>query len=194
MTTKLSPEMGEILIKTVRQTLETRLNGQQIHPLDMDNIPSVLKERGASFITLTKRGQLRGCVGSIEATLPFIQDVQERAIGAGFDDPRFPPLTEAELPEIRIEVSLLTKPELLEYQSPDDLVKKLRPGIDGVILKHQYRRATFLPQVWEQLPTPEIFLDRLCLKMGLDPAAWRTIHLQVEIYQVEKFVEAEPPS
>ena len=194
MTTKLSPEMGEILIKTVRQTLETRLNGQQIHPLDMDNIPSVLKERGASFITLTKRGQLRGCVGSIEATLPFIQDVQERAIGAGFEDPRFPPLTEAELPEIRIEVSLLTKPELLEYQSPDDLVKKLRPGIDGVILKHQYRRATFLPQVWEQLPTPEIFLDRLCLKMGLDPAAWRTIHLQVEIYQVEKFVEAEPPS
>ncbi|MCJ7734312.1 MAG: AmmeMemoRadiSam system protein A, partial [Anaerolineales bacterium] len=181
MTTKLSPEMGEILIKTVRQTLETRLNGQQIHPLDMDDIPSVLKERGATFITLTKRGQLRGCVGSIEAALPFIQDVQERAIGAGFEDPRFPPLTEAELPEIRIEVSLLTKPELLEYQSPDDLVKKLRPGIDGVILKNQYRRATFLPQVWEQLPTPEIFLDRLCLKMGLDPAAWRTIHLQVEI-------------
>jgi AmmeMemoRadiSam system protein A len=186
--------MGEILIKTVRQTLETRLSGQQIHPLDMDDIPSELQEQGASFVTLTKRGQLRGCVGSIEATLPFIQDVQERAIGAGFDDPRFPPITEAELPEIRIEVSLLTKPELLEYQSPDDLVKKLRPGIDGVILKNQYRRATFLPQVWEQLPTPEIFLDRLCLKMGLDPAAWRTIHLQVEIYQVEKFVEAEPPS
>ncbi|NQS91660.1 MAG: AmmeMemoRadiSam system protein A [Chloroflexi bacterium] len=194
MTNHISPEMGQILIKTVRQTLEIRLKVEKIDLLDLEGIPSELNEQGASFITLTKQSQLRGCVGSIEATQPLIQDVQERAIGAGFEDPRFPPITEAELPEIRIEVSLLTKPEPLDYQSPDELVKKLRPGIDGVILKHQYRRATFLPQVWEQLPKTEIFLDRLCQKMGLDPAAWRTIQMQVEVYQVVKFIEDESPS
>jgi len=115
----------------------------------------------------------------------------ERAVAAAFQDYRFPPLTPPELDEIRIEISRLTPPRKLNYQDPEDLINKLRPRIDGVILRYQTRRGTFLPQVWEQLPSPELFLNRLCLKMGLDQSVWRSAKLQVETYQVEKFQEED---
>jgi len=168
------------------------LKGEELPPLNREELPPNLLEPGACFVTLTKAGQLRGCVGSIEAVQPLIQDVRDRAVGAAFGDPRFPSVTAPELEDLEIEVSILTSPEPLFYDTPKDLVRKLRVGVDGVILKGRFRRATFLPQVWENLPDPELFLARLCQKMGLAPDAWRVNKMGVDIYQVEKFSERDP--
>ena len=112
-------------------------------------------------------------------------------MNAAFHDYRFSPLSKDELHDIRFEVSILTLPERLEYQGADDLVSKLKPGVHGVIIGRGRASATFLPQVWKQLPEPEEFLSRLCLKAGLSMDAWRRDHLQVQTYQVQYF-EEEP--
>ena len=191
MTNQLSGEEQKLLLETARNAIQRELDKEEKIPLVMDEYSPKLRENGACFITIKKKGVLRGCVGSIKAIQPLIQDVRERAIAAAFQDYRFPPLTPPELDEIRIEISRLTQPCKLNYQDPEDLINKLRPRIDGVILKDQTRRSTFLPQVWEQLPSPELFLNRLCTKMGLDQSAWRSAKLQVETYQVEKFQEED---
>ncbi len=189
MTKNLTQDEGKILLDTARQAIEDHLKGIQSPALELEGLSRALKEDGACFVTLTIDGVLRGCVGSIEESQPLVKDVRERAIGAAFQDPRFPALQLEEYPNLKIEVSRLTSPEKLDYSTPEDLVNKLRPGIDGVILRQQFRRATFLPQVWDQLPDPEQFLGRLCQKMGLDALAWKKQHLEVEIYQAEKFIE-----
>jgi AmmeMemoRadiSam system protein A len=125
----------------------------------------------------------------LEAYQPLAEDVREHAVDAALNDPRFQPLTPAELNGISLEVSRLTAPHPLEYASPEDLLAKLRPHIDGVILRDGPRRATFLPQVWEKIPEPSEFLDNLCYKMGVDENLWRRKNLNVQIYQVEEFHE-----
>jgi len=115
--------------------------------------------------------------------------VREHARQAAFEDYRFPPLSKAELPATSIEISRLTAPLDLEYQQPSDLPRILRPGIDGVILQDGYRRATFLPQVWEQLPNVDDFLSHLCVKMGSPADLWKRKTLQVKTYSVEEFHE-----
>lgn len=189
MTNQLSGEEQKLLLETARNAIWKELNKEEKLPLVMDEYSPILQEKGACFITLKKKGVLRGCVGSIEVVQPLIQDVRDRAVAAAFQDYRFPPLTLPEFDEIRIEISRLTQPCKLNYEDAEDLINKLRPRIDGVILRYQTRRATFLPQVWEQLPNPELFLNRLCIKMGLDQSAWKSVKLQVETYQVEKFQE-----
>ncbi len=191
MTNQLSGEEQKLLLETARNAIRRELDKEEKLPLMMDEYSPKLRENGACFITIKKNGVLRGCVGSIEAVQPLIQDVRERAVAAAFQDYRFPPLTLPEFDEIRIEISRLTPPRKLNYQDPEDLINKLRPRIDGVILRYQTHRATFLPQVWEQLPSPELFLNRLCIKMGLDQSVWRSAKLQVETYQVEKFQEED---
>jgi AmmeMemoRadiSam system protein A len=119
----------------------------------------------------------------------LIDDVREHAVSAALHDYRFPPVTPPELARIRIEVSRLTEPHALDYASPDDLLKKLRPGIDGVVLRDGHQRATFLPQVWDKIPDPADFLDNLCYKMGAAGDRWRRVHLQVLTYQVQEFHE-----
>ncbi len=148
-----------------------------------------LLEPGATFVTLTIDGQLRGCIGALEAYQPLVDDVREHALAAALQDYRFPPLTAEELPRVKIEISRLTKPERLEYHHPLELAKRIRPGIDGVVLQWRGRRATFLPQVWEKIPSPEEFLDHLCMKMMVDPHLWRKTMLDVFTYQVEEFHE-----
>ena len=189
MTTQLSGEEQKLLLETARNAIRQELNKEEKLSLVMDEYSQKLQENGACFVTIKKKGALRGCVGSIEAVQPLIQDVRERAVAAAFQDYRFPPLTLPELDEIRIEISRLTQPTILNYEDPDDLINKLRPQIDGVILRYQTRRGIFLPQVWEQLPSPELFLNRLCIKMGLNQSVWRSAKLQVETYQVEQFQE-----
>lgn len=191
MTNQLSGEEQKLLLETARNAIRRELDKEEKIPLMMDEYSPKLRENGACFITIKKNGVLRGCVGSIEAVQPLIQDVRERAVAAAFQDYRFPPLTLPEFDEIRIEISRLTPPRKLNYQDPEDLINKLRPRIDGVILRYQTHRGTFLPQVWEQLPSPELFLNRLCLKMSLDQSVWRSAKLQVETYQVEKFQEED---
>lgn len=187
----MTPEEKKTLLLIARQAIEKTLSGEKLHPLKSEGLPPSLFEPGACFVTLTKGGQLRGCVGSIRATQPLIKDVRDRSVAAAFEDPRFPALKQQELEELEIEISTLTEPEPLSYDDAEDLIRKLRIGVDGVILKEGFRRATFLPQVWEKLPDPELFLSRLCQKMGLTADAWRYSKMEVEIYQVEKFTESD---
>jgi AmmeMemoRadiSam system protein A len=177
------------LLRLARATLERGLRRQKLPPLDLQAMPPHLKAPGASFITLTIRGELRGCIGALEAYQPLAQDVREHALAAALDDPRFPPVTPEELDQIQIEISRLTEPQDLQYQDSADLLHRLRPGVDGVILRDGMRRATFLPQVWEKIPDKAEFLDNLCAKMGAPADTWRHKHLEVLTYQVEEFHE-----
>lgn len=187
---KLTLEEQEILLHLAREALERGVKAEELPPLDESTLPPSLREEGSSFITLTVHGQLRGCIGSLEPRQSLAQDVREHAVAAALKDPRFPPVSEKELSGIQIEVSCLTRPVPLEYKDADDLIRRLCPHVDGVVVRDgTYRRATFLPQVWEKISDPAEFLSNLCYKMGVDPNLWRTKHLEVLIYQVEEFHE-----
>ena len=190
MTDSLTQDEREFLLRLARTAIESAVRGEKLVQAELSALSPVLRQNGAAFVTLTKRRQLRGCIGALEAYQPLTRDVQEHAVAAALQDPRFPPVSERELPELHIEISRLTKPEALPYTDSADLLAKLRPGVDGVILRDGWQRATFLPQVWEQLPDKEEFLSHLCDKMGASPNTWRVKHLEVQIYQVEEFHEA----
>jgi uncharacterized protein len=182
------------LLALARQAVERAAHGQ---PLASDSPASLspwLRTPLASFVTLTTGGALRGCIGGLYPTVPLVEDVQMHAYAAAREDPRFPPVRPEELTAIRIEISVLSAPEPLAYQDPADLLRRLRPGIDGVIVQSGWKRATFLPQVWEKVPGPEAFLELLCEKAALTPDAWRAGQLDVFTYQVEMFEEDFPPS
>lgn len=189
MTHLLSDGEKKKLLSLAREAIEYGVRGKKTPRLDADSLTPNLLEHGASFVTLVINDALRGCIGALEAYQPLAEDVREHAASAALRDPRFPPVSENELNEIKIEISRLTAPQRLDYASGEDLVAKLRPHTDGVILKDDYRRATFLPQVWKQIPKPMDFLDHLCAKMGARQNLWRDAKLQVFIYQVEEFHE-----
>ena len=188
-TDKLSPKEKETLLKVARESLELGLRGEKLPPLDTDS--PLLQADGATFVTLTVNGMLRGCIGALEPYQPLIEDVREHALAAAQNDFRFNPVRPEELDEIEIEISRLTKPVPLEYVDAPDLLKKLRPGVDGLVLKDGFQRATFLPQVWEKLPDPNVFLSELCMKMGAASNLWQRKKLEVLVYQVEEFHEGE---
>ncbi len=189
MEDKLTLEEQQTLLRLAREALEYGVRGKKYPPLDQKTLSAHLREQGATFITLTIGGQLRGCIGVLEAYQPLAEDVREHAVAAALEDPRFPPVREDELSRISIEVSRLTPPVPLKYKDAEDLLSKLRPHVDGVILKDGYRRATFLPQVWEKIPNPADFLNNLCHKMGGNENLWRTKPLDAFTYQVEEFHE-----
>ena len=189
MDNKLSLEDQQTLLRIAREATECEVRGKKLVPLDDKSLSKHLREQGASFVTLTIHGQLRGCIGALEAYQPLAHDVREHAIAAALEDPRFPPVREDELSRIQIEVSCLTRPVPFEYKDAADLLSKLRPHVDGVILRDGGRRATFLPQVWEKIPDPAEFMDNLCYKMGVNDNTWRNKHLDVLVYQVEEFHE-----
>lgn len=190
MQEKLTSEEQQILLRLAREAMERGVKGEELLPLELSSLPASLREEGCSFITLTLRGQLRGCIGSLDAYQSLAEDVREHAIAAALKDPRFPPVREDEISGIQIEVSRLTRAVLLEYQDANDLLSKLRPHVDGVILRAvPSRRATFLPQVWEKIPDCAEFLNNLCYKMGVEPDVWRHTHLEVLTYEVEEFHE-----
>lgn len=144
-----------------------------------------LAEPGAVFVTLNLYGGLRGCIGSLVARRPLIDDLIDNARSAAFKDPRFLPLSLTEFDEMEIEVSLLSPPKEVAYQSTEELKTKIRPGIDGVVLSLSGQRATFLPQVWDDLPTFELFFAHLCNKAGLGSDCLKA-HPRIELYQVDK--------
>ena len=189
MQEKLTLEEQKILLRLAREAMERGVRGKELPPLDPLALPSHLCETGSSFVTLTIHGELRGCIGSLDAYESLAQDVREHAVAAALSDPRFPPVREEELNRIHIEVSRLTRPIPLEYTDADDLLSKLRPFVDGVILRDAFHRATFLPQVWEKIPEGDEFLNNLCFKMGVRHDLWRSKHLDVLTYQVEEFHE-----
>lgn len=177
------------LLSLARQTIENHLKGTKNAKLDYQMLSPQLVEKGASFVTLTYRGYLRGCIGSLEPTQSLVEDVREHAIDAAFNDYRFPPVQMKELNDLSIEISYLTVPVLLDYIDAEDLLNKIRPNIDGVVIRDGMRRATFLPQVWEKISDPEEFFEQLCMKMGASPDLWRRKKLEVLTYQVEEFHE-----
>lgn len=191
MSAPLSDSDKRLLLKLARESLAAAARGDPAPPVDSTQLPPPLTRPGTCFITLTTGGGLRGCIGGLQAEYPLYEDVRLHAALAGLKDPRFPPVSPAEVPQIEIEISVLTAPEPLAYDQPEDLPRRLRPEVDGVILQHGWRRATFLPQVWEKVPDPAEFLSMLCEKMGVRPDTWRRAKLEVQTYQVEKFTEEE---
>ncbi|HUG34622.1 MAG TPA: AmmeMemoRadiSam system protein A [Anaerolineales bacterium] len=190
MQDKLTHDEQQILLRLAREAMILRVKGGKLPRLDLSSLPERLREDGASFITLTIRGELRGCIGALEPHQPLAEDVREHAAAAALEDPRFAPVSEGELSTIQIEVSRLTRPVQLEYADADDLISKLKPHVDGVILHDVFHHATFLPQVWEKIPDPVEFLNQLCWKMGMSENAWRAKHLEVFTYQAEDFHES----
>lgn len=172
-----------------REAMEHAVRGEKLPPMREESLTPNLREQGASFVTITIHGQLRGCIGALEAYQPLADDVREHAVAAALEDPRFPPVREDELSRIQVEVSRLTRPVPLDYADANDLLSKLRPHVDGVILRDGFHRATFLPQVWEKIPNPAEFLNNLCSKMGASENLWRHKHIDVLVYQVEEFHE-----
>ncbi len=189
MNSPLSHAEKQFLLDLARKTLEDALQGRKMAKLEPGSIPEKLHLSGASFVTLTKHGRLRGCIGTLEAYQPLVEDVREHTLAAAFNDYRFPAVHEYELEKIKIEISVLSKPEELEYSNPDELLARLRPNIDGITLMDGKRRATFLPQVWEKIPDKVEFLEQLCQKMGVEADLWRKKLLRVQTYQVEEFHE-----
>ena len=189
----LSKEQGQLLIKLVRYTLMKEL-GQPVPQTKYNTLKSALSDASFQrtsgvFVTLTRSGQLRGCIGNLTSTDPLVSGVRRNAINAAFHDPRFAPLSASELDEIEIEISILTEPQPIEYHDADDLLNTLRPHVDGVIIRKEAASATFLPQVWEQLPRPQDFLTHLCMKAGLASDAWQHSQLEVSRYGVQYFEE-----
>ena len=160
-----------LLVDLARSSVRAAVTGNP-PPKEPADVPPRLQARRACFVTLTKGGQLRGCIGSIFPQESLYQAVVRRARSAAIEDPRFPPVRPNELEQIEIEVSVLTVPKPLEFASAKELLDKLRPGIDGVVLRVDGQQSTYLPQVWQQLPDRRQFMSELAQKAGLAPDAW----------------------
>lgn len=154
--------------------------------IDTARYPRPLREPGASFVTLKKNGDLRGCIGSLEAYQPLVADIAHNAYAAAFADSRFSPVTEKEFPQLEFHLSVLTPAELMQFKSEIDLLQQIQPGIDGLVLEEGRHRGTFLPAVWESLPDAIQFLQHLKLKAGL-PADYWSDTLKVSRYTTESF-------
>ena len=176
--------LGQALLTRARNAIAAALDNAQISESDHP----ALAQPGASFVTLTRNGQLRGCIGSLEAWRPLVEDVCANAQAAAFRDPRFPPLSAAEFNEIRIEVSLLTPARVMPCTDEANALQQMRPGKDGMIFECQGRRSTFLPQVWESLPEARNFLAHLKQKAGF-PADFWSPDVRLYRYEVEKWQE-----
>jgi AmmeMemoRadiSam system protein A len=189
MKTGLTTPQKEVLLDLARKTIGCQFNTG-------DEVPDTLRDevfhkKKATFVTLKISGRLRGCIGHLEPVTSLWKSVTENARSAAFHDHRFPALTPGELKNLEIDISILSSPSPLEYTDSDDLLKKLQPGIDGVVLSDGQRGATFLPQVWDQLQSTEQFLGQLCRKAGLEETAWLAGNLEIKVYQVLYFGEGD---
>jgi len=189
--TALGAAQRTTLIEVARRSIEHGL----AHGCPLAIVPSEyhrdLKTVRASFVTLQKSGQLRGCIGHLEAVQPVVVDVAENAFAAAFRDPPFSPLTVSEWPDVEVHLSLLTVPEPLRFHDEADLVGQIQPGEDGLILQDGPNRGTFLPSVWKSLPDPVDFLVQLKYKAGLAANHWSD-RIEVYRYHAESFGEGDP--
>jgi AmmeMemoRadiSam system protein A len=190
-----TPAERTTLLELARTTLRAITHQQSPPAVDPETLPPPLRALRACFVTMRRHadGSLRGCTGTLVARRPLAEEVVQMTVQTAFYDPRFPPVTAREVDGLHLEISVLTPPVPLDFNGPDDLLGKLRPGVDGVTLHLDDRRATFLPQVWESYPDPRLFLGLLCEKMGHAPDAWRNSRLTVETYRaiiIEEDAEA----
>ncbi len=176
------------LLVLARDAITHRLSNNGSLPLNLEDWPVQLRHQAATFVTLTRHGKLRGCIGNLEAEEPMVISVSNNACRAAFNDPRFPPLSGRELEEIDISVSILSPSVPMQFTSEIELRAMLRPGIDGLILSCGHHRGTFLPSVWESLPEPRDFLESLKSKAGLAPDFWSD-EIVIERYTTQCFGE-----
>jgi len=179
-------EHQKLLLRIAREAIAQGPSARNAAVRLPKDLPAELMEQRASFVTLERDGRLRGCIGMLEACRPLAEDVARNARAAAFEDPRFPPVSKPELDALDIHISVLSLPEEISFSSEADLLRRIRPGTDGLILREGYRCGTFLPSVWEQLPEKEMFLAHLKLKAGL-PADYWSDTLQVSRYTAEYF-------
>jgi hypothetical protein len=181
--------LDSILLRIAKTAILSKFDEK--HTIDKDKLirefPYLL-EKGSAFVTLNYHNQLRGCIGSIIAHQSLLKDIIHNAISAGFGDPRFQPLSAGELSGLSLEVSVLTQPQLLEYTDYEDLQNKIRPNIDGLILKYGQYQGTFLPQVWEQIADANQFLEHLSYKANANPTIY-ALHPDIYTYQVDAIKE-----
>lgn len=180
--TVLSATQRQRVLDVARESIRHGLTYGK--PLPVQDEDAALLQPGASFVTLNLHDELRGCIGSLEAHQPLVKDVAQNAFSAAFRDSRFPPVTASEFDALDLHISILSPSEPLHFSSEADLLRQLRPGIDGLVLTDGYHRGTFLPQVWEQLPEPAEFLAHLKRKAGLPVNHWSPT-LRVERYSVD---------
>jgi AmmeMemoRadiSam system protein A len=183
---RFGPEARVTLLDLARRSITHGLDHRRPLAVDPTHYRSPLSDRLAAFVTLDRAGQLRGCIGHLEAMQPLVRDVAANAYAAAFQDPRFPPLTRAELTGLEVHISVLSPAEPMTFTSEADLLAQIRPGIDGLILSDGYARGTFLPSVWESLPQPRDFLTHLKRKAGLPADHWSD-RLRVARYTTESF-------
>ena len=174
------------LLEVARASIQHGLRHRRALAVDPADYPETLRPLRATFVTLEIDGQLRGCIGALTAYQPLVQDVAAHAYAAAFEDPRFPELRPEEFPKLEIFISVLSPPEPMRFDSEEDLLPQMRPGMDGLILQFRHYRATFLPAVWESLPDPYVFLAQLKHKAGLPLDFWSP-ELRVERYATEYF-------
>jgi AmmeMemoRadiSam system protein A len=184
--TKLDAESKALLLDTAAEAIESALSGAASAPPELASTPAALRENRACFVTLNTGGELRGCVGSIEAHRPLIFDVWHNARAAAFHDPRFLPLRAEEWPQTDLEISVLSPMRQVAAEREEDLTNLLRPGQDGLVLAFGEQRATFLPKVWEQIPDARQFVRRLKQKAGLPADFWRAT-ARAWLYDTESF-------
>lgn len=176
-----TPEQREMLLALAQESIEKGLFGERVG-IDLGAYSGVLAENRASFVTLNKNHQLRGCIGSLEAYQPLVMDVASNAYSAAFRDPRFSPLVHEELAGLAIHISVLTPAEPMHFDSEASLLEQLQPHVDGLILSAGPRRGTFLPSVWESLPDAREFLNQLKRKAGLPTDYWGS-DVRIERYR-----------
>lgn len=176
---------ARVLLEVARGSIEHGVRHGRPLPVDPERHPAALRERRATFVTLERGGELRGCTGSLEASWPLIEGVARTAFRSAFHDPRFPPVEAAELAELDLHLSILGPLEPLEVASEEELLQRLRPGVDGLVLREGDALGIFLPQVWERLPEPFRFVAELKRKAGLAPDHWSG-RIELQRYQVEE--------
>ena len=181
---------GPFLLSLARASIDYGFDNKSPLPVRLDELPAILAEPAATFTTLRLEGALRGCCGRLEAAEPLATDVAHSAFTAAFRDPRFEPLRRDEFAAIALEVSVLTPMEPMQVADEADLLEQLEPGVDGLVIAEGWRRATFLPKVWENLPEPQQFLGQLKLKSGLPQDYWSS-RLEFRRYRTATYVEAD---
>ncbi len=179
------------LLDVARRALVAAAAGEPPLVLDINTFLPRLHEQRACFVTLYFQHELRGCTGTLVARQPLVEEVAHTMLQTALHDPRFAPVMSEEVPEIAIEISVLTPSVPLKYNGPDELLRLLRPNIDGVTLRLGYYRSTFLPQVWERVQDPAVFLGMLSRKMDFPEDTWRRPDIIVETYQTVNIEEPE---
>lgn len=184
----MKADSRHLLLQIARDAISREIDPCGKYFFSAEPLPDELNEKRATFVTLTIGGELRGCIGMLEACRPLAEDVAANAVSAAFEDPRFPPLTKKEFEKLKIHISILSPPEEMAFSSEEDLLNQIRPGIDGLILQAGFHRGTFLPSVWEELPDKTLFWAHLKLKAGLATDHWSD-SVRVFRYTTEYFTD-----